>query len=123
MKKLIAKLYKKAPNGKMELLGVDGLNHLVIDVAVMLGVLGATLLVVNREGGNPHYWMPRAALWTWLVMRVVWFVIEWRQEMAMTTREPEKNPLKWSRARWAADQGIPFLGGSVVLAAVVLGYR
>lgn len=121
MIKFLEKYYKLAPNGKVELLGKDGLNHGVIDAAIMLTV---GLLTWFISGYNPF--ITKIALGiTWIIMRIVWYGIEVDQALKMQKANPTRlgsawDPRDWSPARIVDNTWPLKLGTPVLLAGLVL---
>lgn len=120
--KLLERYYRKAPNGKFELFGRDGLSHGAIDLAVMLLVPASIALLVFMFTQNIQLALgvwKYALLITWIVLRIVWFWIEHKQEAAMCKKHKNRKCYpwafwKWSKARivdmtWPLKLGTPVL--------------
>ncbi len=110
---IFKKLYKIGTNGKLELFGIDGLNHMAISIIVMVIVIGIVLLLFNL------FWAKVATVITLVVLTIVWYLIEHFQEVKMIERYPSRpkhpwNFLKWSRARTVADMGYPLFANLMI---------
>ena len=117
MIKLLKKFYKKAPNGKLELFGKDGMEHTVISAFVMVAVFIPSYLLLS---GN---WAIFSISLTYLILRLVWYWIEHEQEKAMWINDHSrpKNLWKfwlWSRAR-KVDIYYPFYGDTLLLGVML----
>jgi len=127
MIKPLKRFYKIAPNGKLELLGKDGLEHLLISLFVMIACPSLVGVIYGLK------WALVAAIITFIVLRFVWFFIEQFQERIMYKKSWNallkkhtrvKNFWKfwqWSSAR-KVDMTHPFYGDSVALAVIVFIY-
>lgn len=124
----LEKYYRMAPNGKQELWGRDGAEHLVISAFVMVVVpiavvlftiAGFHLLNTSTEYLSFSHLAVISSGMAWIVMRVVWFAIEFIQEKNMIDKhnhDPENlwKFWKWSDAR-KKDMLFPFVGDTIIL--------
>lgn len=99
---MIDKFYKLAPNGKLELFGIDGMNHLFISALPMIVTISLFFYF------NPIYLIP-ATFTMWLIMRIVWFVIEYVQEKKMLKADENRIDHSWKFWKWTKSRHVDML--------------
>ena len=114
----LCRFYKKAPNGKQELFGIDGAEHTLISSSVM--VVTKVVSEIVTYAFQLHPLVPTVSMGVaWFVMRAVWFFIELSQERDMLEVEPNRVDYglkfwKWTKAR-KVDMGYPFIGDTIAV--------
>lgn len=123
----LKKFYSPANNGKMELFGIDGMEHTVISAAIHVFVMTIVFLMLFK-GYNPTsyeyaiFWMKNAGIITFIIMRFVWFFIEKSQEKNMILTDPDRPKELWKFWTWSSarkvDMYYPLIGDGLLVLSV-----
>ena len=94
MIKPLKRFYKHSEDsGKLELFGIDGLEHAVISAFVMVVVPVITFFAFSKE------WIQTATIITFVVLTMVWFFIEQSQERKMYKKSYDKVFKRYTRPK------------------------